>query len=427
MGPLLSPLLFYQTPEANALDVADSVHKTMDTLKKDFPQGVDYKIVHESSSFVRASIREVVITLIIAFVLVFIVVFIFLQDWRATLVPATTVPVSIIGAFAIMYLMGFSINMLTLFGVVLAIGIVVDDAIVVVENVERNMRQHGLAPKQAAIRAMDEITGAIIGITLVLMAVFVPAAFLGGIAGELFRQFSLTIAVTTFLSAVNAMTLKPVQCSLWLRPHTGEKRAFFVAFSALFDKITRGYTSIVSFLVHNVALMVIIWGLAIAGTYFAFTKLPVGFLPDEDDGLIEINAQLPDGASLRRTDAVMKRVMAIVQRTDGVAHICVTPGNSTIDGAGPTMGSGFAALEPWEVRLKKGRSKKVIMAELAEKFSMIRDAIVFPFSQPPIAGLGQTSGAEMWLEDKAGIGLQRLDRVAGKICKNSEEVSRSLQ
>ncbi len=216
---------------------------------------MDYKIVYESSDFVRASIHEVVLTLIEAFILVFIVVFIFLQDWRATLVPATTVPVSIIGAFALMYLMGFSINMLTLFGVVLAIGIVVDDAIVVVENVDRNMRQHGLGPKEASIRAMDEITGAIIGITLVLMAVFIPAAFLGGISGQLYRQFSLTIAVTTLLSAVNAMTLKPVQCSLWLRPQTGEKNAFYRAFDALFDKITERYTSIVDFLVHHVPLM----------------------------------------------------------------------------------------------------------------------------------------------------------------------------
>jgi len=412
-------LIVYQTPGSNALDVADEVHRTMEDLKKDFPKGVDYKTVYQSSDFVRASIREVVITLIAAFILVFIVVFIFLQDWRATLVPATTVPVSIIGAFAIMYLMGFSINMLTLFGLVLAIGIVVDDAIVVVENVDRNMTQHGLNAKDASIRAMNEITGAIIGITLVLMAVFIPAAFLGGIAGQLYRQFSLTIAVTTLLSAVNAMTLKPVQCSLWLRPHEGEKNAFYRWFDEVFDRITQDYTAIVSFMVKNVPLMVVIWAAAMGLTFYMFTRVPSGFLPDEDDGLILLNAQLPDGASLQRTDATMHRVMDILKSTAGIAHFSVTPGNSILDGTGPTLGCGFAALEPWDERLKKGRSKQVIMADLAEKFSHIQDGIVFPFSLPPIVGLGQSAGSEMWLEDRAGIGLTKLAQGADEFVKES--------
>jgi hydrophobe/amphiphile efflux-1 (HAE1) family protein len=412
-------LIIYQTPGSNALDVADTVHKTMETLKKDFPQGVAYQVVYESSDFVRASIREVVLTLIEAFILVFIVVFIFLQDWRATLVPATTVPVSIVGAFAIMYLMGFSINMLTLFGLVLAIGIVVDDAIVVVENVDRNMTQHGLNAKDASIRAMEEITGAIIGITLVLMAVFIPAAFLGGISGQLYRQFSLTIAVTTLLSAVNAMTLKPVQCSLWLRPHKGEKNIFFKKFEQGFDRLTHGYTAIVSFLVNHVPLMVVMWTAAIALTGYAFTKVPTGFLPNEDDGLIMINAQLPDGASLQRTDAAMHKVMEILKTTDGIAYYSVIPGTSILDGNGPTMGSGFASLKPWDERLKTGRSKKVIVAELAEKFSHIQDGIVFPFSLPPIVGLGQAAGSEMWLEDKSGAGLLRLDQAARYMIKDA--------
>ena len=412
-------LIVYQTPGSNALDVADRVRKTMDDLKKDFPKGVDYQTVYESSDFVRASIREVVITLIVAFILVFIVVFIFLQDWRATLVPATTVPVSIVGAFALMYLMGFSINMLTLFGVVLAIGIVVDDAIVVVENADRNMKQYGLSAKDASIRAMDEITGAIIGITLVLMAVFIPAAFLGGIAGQLYRQFSLTIAGTTLLSAVNAMTLKPVQCSLWLRPHEGEKNLFYRKFDEVFDRITHRYTSIVSFMVRHVSLIVLIWAAAIGVTYYAFTKVPTGFLPDEDDGLILLNAQLPDGASLQRTDATMQRVMDILKSTDGIAYFTVTPGTSILDGAGPTMGSGFASLEPWDKRLKKGLSKQAIIAELSEKFSHIQDGVVFPFSLPPIVGLGQSAGCEMWIEDRGGIGLQKLAQVAGEFVKES--------
>lgn len=410
-------LIVYQTPGSNALEVADEVHSLMDSLKKDFPKGVDYQIVYESSAFVRASIREVVITLLEAFILVFIVVFIFLQDWRATLVPATTVPVSIVGTFAVLYAFGFSINMLTLFGLVLAIGIVVDDAIVVVENVDRNMREHGLGAKEASIRAMDEITGAIIGITLVLMAVFVPAALLGGIAGQLYRQFSLTIAMTTLLSAINAMTLKPVQCSLWLRPHTGEKNIFFRKFDEIFEKITDRYTTIVSYLVRHVPLMIVVWACALGLTYLAFSRLPSGFLPNEDDGLILLNAQLPDGASLQRTDATLKQVMEILKTTEGITYFSVTPGNSILDGNSPSLGSGFAALAPWDERLKKGRSKDVIVAELAEKFSHIQSGIVFPFSLPPIVGLGQSAGSELWLQDKSGVGLNRLADAAAEFVK----------
>jgi HAE1 family hydrophobic/amphiphilic exporter-1 len=412
-------LVVYQTPGSNALNVADAVGRTMEELKKDFPKGVDYKIVYQTSDFVRTSIREVVITLIEAFILVFIVVFIFLQDWRATLVPATTIPVSIVGAFAVMYVLGFSINMITLFGMILAIGIVVDDAIVVVENVDRNMREHGLPAKEATIRAMDEITGPIIGITLVLMAVFVPAALLGGISGQLYRQFSLTIAVTTALSAVNAMTLKPVQCSLWLRLREGEKNAFFRGFEAVFDRITRGYTSIVSFLVGRIPLMLAIWAGAMCLTYYAFVSVPTGFLPPEDDGLLLLNAQLPDGASLQRTDAVMKKVTEILKTTDGVADFAVLPGSSILDGISPTLGSGFAALKPWDERVPKGRTKEVIAAELFKKFSQIQEGIVFPFSLPPITGLGQASGFEMWLEDRGGVGLQKLGQVAYELVREA--------
>lgn len=413
-------VIVYQSPGSNALHVGNQVRQTLHELKKNFPAGMDYKIVYEASDFVRSSLHEVVVTLIEAFILVFIVVFIFLGDWRATLVPATTIPVSIVGAFAIMYLMGFSINMITLFGMILAIGIVVDDAIVVVENVDRNMTQHGLSPKDAAIRAMDEITGAILGITLVLMAVFVPAAFLGGITGQLYRQFSLTIAVTTLLSAVNALTLKPVQCSRWLRPHTGQKIAFFRAFDSGFDKISRLYTSIVAFLVRHVFAMVLVWAAAMGLTYYAFTSVPTGFLPEEDDGLIMLNVQLPDGASLQRTDAVMKRVINILKSTDGVADSGIISGYSILDGAGPTLGLGFVALRPWDERTKHGRSKQVIAKELARKFAQIQEGIVFPFSLPPIIGIGQGSGFEMWLEDRVGIGLPSLAQVANEIALEAQ-------
>lgn len=415
-------IVVYQTPGSNALDVADEVRHAMENLKKSFPQGVDYKVVYETSEFVRASIKEVVITLIEAFILVFIVVFIFLQDWRATLVPATTIPVSLIGAFALMYGMGFSINMLTLFGLVLAIGIVVDDAIVVVENVDRNMTQHGLSPKDASIRAMDEITGAIIGITLVLMAVFIPASFLSGISGQLYRQFSLTIAVTTLLSAINALTLKPVQCSLWLRPPEGRpKNFFFRGFDSVFERLTVFYTTIVSFLVRHIPAMIVCWMAVVGMTYYGFTKVPTGFLPPEDDGLIMLNVQLPDGASLQRTDTVMKKVMDVLKTTNGIACYSVLPGSSMFDGVGPTLGSGFVSLTPWDERLKKGLTKRAIMSELSQKFSEIQEAIIFPFSRPPISGLGQSGGFEMWVEDRDGIGLQALGQATGQIVREAQQ------
>ncbi len=418
-GSPASSLVVYQSPGSNALDVADRVQRLMEELKKDFPKGVDYKIVYQTSDFVRASIREVVITLIEALILVFIVVFIFLQDWRATMVPALTIPVSIVGAFSLMYLMGFSINMVTMFGLVLAIGIVVDDAIVVVENVDQNMVTHGLAPREASIRAMEEITGAIIGITLVLMSVFLPASFLGGITGQLYRQFSLTIAATTLLSAINAMTLKPVQCAQWLRIQEGEKNVFFRGFNTVFDEITRLYKNAVAFLVRNIPIMLALWAAAMGITYYAFTRVPTGFLPAEDDGLILLNAQLPDGASLERTNAAMKRVMNILKTTDGISHFSVIPGWSILDGNGPTLAGGFAALAPWDERLKKGRTKKVIEAELARKFSEIQAGLVIPFSLPPITGLGQGAGFEMYLEDKGGVGLNVLNEAAGEIVREA--------
>ena len=405
-------IIVYQSPGSNALDVADSVQKLMADLKKDFPPDVDYKIIYDTSDFVRASIHEVIMTLIIAFILVFIVVFVFLQDWRATLVPATTIPVTIIGTFAILYLLGFSINMLTLFGLILAIGIVVDDAIVVVENVDRNMVEHHLNSKDASIRAMDEITGAIIGITLVLMAVFVPASFMGGISGQLYRQFSLTIAFTTLLSAINAMTLKPVQCSLWLRPQHGPKNAFFRGFDSIFNRIAAAYTRIIELLVRRILLMLVIWLVAIGLTYYAFSKVPTGFLPAEDDGLIMINFQLPDGASLQRTDEVAKKVSAILASAKGIKDFSITSGNSIIDGMGPNLGLGFASLLPWDERLKHGLSKDAIMADLAKKFSQITEGIVFPFSRPPISGLGVSGGFELWLEDRGGIGTMALAQIA---------------
>ena len=245
-GRPAATMVIYQSPGSNAIEVTNQLLKTLGELKKNFPQGMEYRALYKISDFVNASIHEVIKTLFEAFVLVVIVVFIFLQSWRATLIPTITIPVSLIGTFSVMALLGFSINMVTLFGLVLAIGLVVDDAIVVVENVERNMAEFGLSPKEAAIKSMEEVSGAIIGITLVLMAVFVPPAFLGGITGQLFRQFSLTIAITMFFSAINALTLSPALCALILRPTHGSQNVFFRLFNNAFNRTTNWYARIVS-------------------------------------------------------------------------------------------------------------------------------------------------------------------------------------
>ena len=408
-------VVVFQSPGSNALDVADQVTKTMQSLKRDFPSGLDYKIVYDASEFVRVSIHEVIKTLLEAFLLVSLVVFVFLQDWRATLIPAITIPVSLIGTFAVMALTGLSINMITLFGMVLAIGIVVDDAIVVVENVERNMREFGYSPRKASVKAMGEITGAIIGITLVLMAVFVPAAFLRGISGQLYRQFSLTIAFTTLFSAINALTLSPALCALLLRPHQNRASGFFGTFNRIFDRITESYTRTVIWCMGHVRLMIGIFALLVLSAYLGLLHVPTGFLPAEDDGLILINAQLPDGASLSRSKATVDRVTEILKGTKGVANFNLIPGWSIIDGNAANVGGGFVALEPWDDRLKDGRSKSVIMAELFGKFSKIQEAVVFPFSLPPIPGVGQGGGFEMQVEDRSGLGLVALEQAVNEL------------
>lgn len=414
-GAPAATVIVYQSPGSNALNVADEVKQVMEELKVDFPKDLDYRTVYEISAFVRASIDEVVKTLFEAFVLVFIVVFVFLQDWRATLIPAITIPVSLIGTFAVMTLFGFSINMVTLFGLVLAIGIVVDDAIVVVENVERNMSQRGLGPKDAALLAMQEVSGAIIGITLVLMAVFVPAAFMGGITGQLYRQFSLTIAATTFFSAINALTLSPALCALLLRAHHGKKNVFFRAFNAGFDRVTGVYSGLVSRCVRRLVVMLILFAGFVTATYFGFLRVPTGFVPLEDDGLVMINVQMPDGASQQRTKATLDRVAAILKDTEGVTNTATLGGYSMLDGNGANLAFAFASLEPWEERLPKGRGRDVIMAEVQQKFAAIKEGIVFAFSMPAIPGLGTGGGFEMFVQDRNGRGLRELEQAASQL------------
>ena len=414
-------MIIYQSPGSNAMQVADDVNRVMDRLKGEFPPGLEFKAIYEISRFISSSIHEVIKTLFEAFILVFIVVFIFLQDWRATLIPAITIPVSLVGTFSVMAMLGFSINMVTLFGMVLAIGIVVDDAIVVVENVERNMSQLALGPKEAAIKAMEEVTGPIIGITLVLMAVFVPAAFMGGITGELYRQFSLTIAITTLFSAINALTLSPALCALLLRSGHGRKNIFFRAFNRVFDRITLTYSNIVKISLRRVGLVMVLFVGLVALTALGFIKVPTGFVPLEDDGLILVNLQMPDGASLDRTEALVRKVGSILSDTEGVSSYGALGGYSMIDGASPNLATFFAPLTPWDDREKKGRSREAIIQELTSKFRKIEDGMVFAFTLPPIFGLGTGGGFELQLQDKSGLGLEAMQNYGAVLARAANE------
>src|SRR5467141_604178 len=345
----------YQTLGANALDVAGEVATKMAQLSKNFPQGLSYSMPFDTTTFVRASINEVWKTLFEAAILVLIVIVVFLQDWRAMLVPMTTVPVTIIGAFAAMAALGFTVNMSTLFAIVLAIGIVVDDAIVVVEGAAHHI-ERGVAAKEAAIRAMDELLGPIIGITLVLMAVFLPAAFIPGLTGKMFAQFALVIAATALLSAINAATLKPTQCALWLRPATppSERNVFYRAFNRAYDRVERWYGSLIACMVLRSGLMVAVAIAVIAATGYWFSRVPTGFLPIEDQGYMIALVQLPDGASLERTQKTLDKVFEITRKTPGVARVVNIAGVSALDNSATLSSAGvsYIILKDWSERGK---------------------------------------------------------------------------
>ncbi|MBX3441102.1 MAG: multidrug efflux RND transporter permease subunit [Planctomyces sp.] len=398
----------YQLPGANALQVAEDVLAAMERLSGSFPEGMAYSVPLDTTRFVDASIHEVYKTLLEAGVLVLIVILVFLQDWRAVLIPATTVPVTIIGAFAAMAALGFSVNMLTLFGLVLAIGIVVDDAIVIVENAAHHI-ERGEPPKTATIRAMGEVLGPIIGITLVLMAVFLPSAFLGGVTGQLYRQFALTIAATALLSAINAITLKPAQCALWLRPPKEKKNLFYRAFNRVYGWVEAIYVGITRRLVRRVSLVMLSFVLIVSGTAWWYTRVPTGFFPTEDQGYLLVAVQLPDAASQDRTRAVMRRIDAILEDTPGVADYFTIGGLSLLDqSSASNAGTLFVTFDDWDQRAKEGATLQAIMGHLSGQFSQIQDAMIFPFPPPAIRGLGVRGGFQMQVEDRAGVGLAEL-------------------
>ena len=420
-GRQAATMIVYQSPGSNALQVTEELIASLEEIKKNFPQGLEYRVIYKISDFIDASVHEVLKTLFEAFVLVVLVVFIFLQSWRATLIPLVAIPVSLIGTFAVMPFLGFSINMVTLFGLVLAIGIVVDDAIVVVENVERNMADHGMSPKESAIRSMEEVSGAVVGTTLVLMAVFVPPAFLGGITGELFRQFSLTIAISTFFSSVNALTMSPAMCALILKPRHGSQNIFFRGFNAIFDRSTTGYTRIVSAGVRRIGFMMVLFVGLVAVGLVAFQRVPTGFLPLEDDGLVLVNVQMPDGATLNRTYETAEKVGKLIDGTKGVASWGALVGYSMIDAARSNLATFFVPLKPWDERLAEGRTREVIMQELSAKFRKIYEGHVFAYTLPPVIGLGTGGGFEMQLLDRANLGFTALENTGRELAAAADK------
>lgn len=400
----------YQLPGANALQVAEDVKAAIERLSKQFPQGMTYGIPLDTTLFVDASIKEVYKTLLEAAALVLIVILVFLQDWRAVLIPATTVPVTIVGAFAALYALGFTVNTLTLFGLVLAIGIVVDDAIVVVENVVHHI-ERGEPPKEATIRAMGEVLGPIMGITLVLMAVFIPAASLGGITGQLYRQFALTIAATALISAMNAITLKPTQSALWLRPLKKDRKKLFLWrwFDAVYGLVERVYVAIIRRLVRHTFLTFAAFAGLIFLTGWLYLRQPTGFFPVEDQGYALASVQLPDAASQQRNREVMKRVDEIMRKTEGVRDWFTIGGLSLVEGSSaPNSSTLFLTFDPPEERIEKGITQEKIIGSLMGQFSQIKEATIFAFPPPAIRGLGFRGGFEMQVEDRAGVGLGEL-------------------
>ncbi|MFO1064389.1 MAG: multidrug efflux RND transporter permease subunit [Pirellulales bacterium] len=402
-------ILIYQLPEANAIDVAARVRTAMEELSRTFPDGVEYNIPFDTTVFVSSAIHEVYKTLIEAGLLVLIVILVFLQDWRAVLVPATTVPVTIIGAFAVMPLLGFSINILTLFGLVLAIGIVVDDAIVIVEAAAHHI-ERGMQPREATIKAMSQVTSPIIGITAVLMAVFLPTIFLPGVTGRLYSQFALTIAATALLSAVNALTLKPAQCASWLRRPSGRKK-FFAArwFNRFFTAIEQLYEWITGLLIRGMAIVRILFMALVSFTGWWYATQPTGLLPTEDQGYFIVSVQLPDAASLDRTRAVVEEVNHILPEIEGVDTWFTLGGLSILEGSqASNAATVFVRLKDWEERTTPKTSQNALLGTLNAKLNTIQDAFILVIPPPAIQGLGTSGGFEMQIEDRGGAGLEGL-------------------
>ena len=410
----------FQAPGSNAIAIADRVQETMREIKQNMPEGVDYSIVYDTTQFVRASIKAVISTLLEAVALVVLVVIVFLQTWRASIIPLVAVPISIVGTFAVMYVMGFSINALSLFGLVLAIGIVVDDAIVVVENVERNIEE-GHAPLEAAHRAMSEVSGPIVAIALVLCAVFVPIAFIDGVTGQFYRQFAVTIAISTVISAINSLTLSPALAAALLKPHGAPKDRLtrlidatfgwvFRPFNRFFRRASEAYANGGRPALKRAPLMLLVYALLVGLTVIGFRAVPGGFIPTQDKLYLFAGTKLPEGASLDRTEAVIRRMSQIALETPGVATAVAFPGLNAIQFTNtPNMGTIFFGLKPFAER--NGQSAEQIVQQLNMRFfGEIKEGLAFAAMPPPVLGLGQSAGYEMYVQDRSGLGYGELTR-----------------
>ncbi len=410
-------LAFFQRPGSNALTTAQGVIKMMDELSKRFPPGIKHAIIYNPTEFIQQSVNAVQETILEAVALVVLVIVLFLQTWRAAIIPLVAIPVSLVGTFFFMAMFGFTLNNLSLFGLVLAIGIVVDDAIVVVENVERNIAA-GLSPREAAIRSMDEVGAALIAIALVLSAVFVPSAFISGISGQFYRQFALTIAGATIISLIVSLTLSPALCALLLKPHDQRPphwwerpiRGFFRVFNAGFEAFGKGYGWLVARVVRFAVLMVVVYAGILAFGLNEFRKTPIGFIPQVDRGFLIIAAQLPPGAALARTDRVMLRIADIALNTPGVAHgVNIVGFSGATFTQAPNAGAFFAVLDPWDERGRDpAKSAAAIQGELLKRLAVIQEGFVVVVQPPAVQGIGNAGGFRMMVEDRAGRGPQAL-------------------
>ena len=411
----------FQSPGSNALQISAAVRKTMDELAKSMPEGVEYRIAYDPTQFVRASIESVVHTLLEAVLLVVLVVILFLQTWRASIIPLLAVPVSVVGTFAVLHLLGFSINALSLFGLVLAIGIVVDDAIVVVENVERNI-EAGLSPREATYQAMREVSGPIIAIALVLVAVFVPLAFMSGLTGQFYKQFAVTIAISTVISAVNSLTLSPALAAMLLRGHDAPKDALtrgmdkafgwlFRGFNRVFQRGSDAYSGGVGGVLKRKSLMMLVYLVLVGLTFGLFKAVPSGFVPMQDKQYLIGFAQLPDGATLDRTDAVIRRMGDIMKKNPNIEGSLAFPGLS-INGFTNSSNAGiaFAMLKPFDQRKNPDQSGGAVAQQLNAEFSQIQDAFIVMFPPPPVSGLGTTGGFKLQLQDRGALGYAEMDK-----------------
>lgn len=407
----------YQLPGANALTVARDVENKLDELQEYFPEDVNYRIILNTTDFVTASIDEVLVTFVETTLIVMLVIMLFLQNWRAVVIPMLTVPVSLIATFAVMKLMGFTLNTLTLFGLVLAIAIVVDDAIVVVEDCTRILNEGKLSAKEAARQAMDELQGPVVGEVLVLLSVFIPTAFISGITGQLYKQFALTIAVSTAFSGFNALTFTPAMCALFLKPNTGEPRFFLYRwFNKGFDKVRSGYTGLVGRMLRRPVLALVIFIAICGAAFWGFLRWPTSYVPEEDMGYFMTSVQLPTGASLNRTDSVMRSITAEIKALPQVKDVISVAGQSFLaGGASSNLGSMFVVLKPWKERKGKENTVESVMTKAEEIGSRCQEAIVFSVNPPSIPGLGMSSGLQMQILDINNLGPKELAQAVAEI------------